>query len=107
MGDGDRAAGLFSLINPVHHASTPEGVARYKVEPYVAVADVYSVEPHVGRGGWTWYTGSGAWLYRAGLEAILGFSLQGDKLRLEPSSEERRVGKECVSTCRSGWWPCH
>ncbi|HEY9541673.1 MAG TPA: glycosyl transferase family 36, partial [Luteimonas sp.] len=84
MGDGDRAFELFSLINPVHHASTPEGVARYKVEPYVAVADVYSVEPHVGRGGWTWYTGSGAWLYRAGLEAILGFYLQGDKLRLDP-----------------------
>ena len=84
MGDGDRAFELFSLINPVHHASTPEGVARYKVEPYVAAADVYSVEPHVGRGGWTWYTGSGAWLYRAGLEAILGFHLRGKELRLDP-----------------------
>ncbi|MGY0652739.1 GH36-type glycosyl hydrolase domain-containing protein [Luteimonas sp. A537] len=84
MGDGDRAFELFSLINPVHHASTPEGVDRYKVEPYVAVADVYSVEPHVGRGGWTWYTGSGAWLYRAGLEAVLGFHLQGAHLRLDP-----------------------
>jgi cyclic beta-1,2-glucan synthetase len=84
MGDGDRAFELFSLINPIHHAATPDGVARYKVEPYVAAADVYSVEPHVGRGGWTWYTGSGAWLYRAGLEAILGFYLQGDRLRLDP-----------------------
>ncbi|HZW17882.1 MAG TPA: glycosyl transferase family 36 [Luteimonas sp.] len=84
LGDGDRAFDLFSLINPVHHAATPEGVDRYKVEPYVAVADVYSVAPHVGRGGWTWYTGSGAWLYRAGLEAILGFRLQGDHLRLDP-----------------------
>ena len=84
LGDGDRAFELFSLINPVHHAATPDGVARYQVEPYVAAADVYSVEPHVGRGGWTWYTGSGAWLYRAGLEAILGFHLQGEQLRLDP-----------------------
>jgi cellobiose phosphorylase len=54
------------------------------VEPYVACADVYSVAPHVGRGGGTWYTGSAAWLYRAGLEAVLGFHLQGDRLRLDP-----------------------
>jgi cyclic beta-1,2-glucan synthetase len=84
QGDGDRAEALFSLLNPIHHASTPEAVARYKVEPYVSAADVYSVEPHVGRGGWTWYTGSGAWLYRAGLEAILGFHLRGDRLLLDP-----------------------
>ncbi|HVI59123.1 MAG TPA: glycosyl transferase family 36 [Luteimonas sp.] len=84
MGDGDRAEELFSLINPVHHASTPGGVERYKVEPYVIAADVYSVAPHVGRGGWTWYTGSGAWIYRAGLEAILGFRKQGDRLCLDP-----------------------
>src|SRR3546814_18456594 len=73
MGDGDRAFELFSLINPVHHASTPEGVARSKVEPYVAVAAVYSVEPHVGRGGRTGHTGSGAWPYPAGLGALPGF----------------------------------
>jgi cyclic beta-1,2-glucan synthetase len=84
LGDGDRAGELFSLINPIHHAATPEGVERYKVEPYVVAADVYSVAPHVGRGGWTWYTGSGAWLYRAGLEAILGFRKQGDRLLLDP-----------------------
>ncbi|MGV8921968.1 MAG: GH36-type glycosyl hydrolase domain-containing protein [Thermomonas sp.] len=84
LGDGDRAEGLFTLINPIHHSATADAVARYKVEPYVAAADVYSVEPHVGRGGWTWYTGSGAWLYRAGLEAILGFHLEGDRLRLDP-----------------------
>ncbi|MEO5565975.1 MAG: glycosyl transferase family 36 [Luteimonas sp.] len=84
LGDGDRAESLFALINPIHHTRTVEAVARYKVEPYVAAADVYSVHPHVGRGGWTWYTGSGAWLYRAGLEAILGFHLEGDHLRLEP-----------------------
>ncbi|MEO5963119.1 MAG: glycosyl transferase family 36 [Thermomonas sp.] len=84
LGDGDRAEGLFSLINPIHHSETADAVARYKVEPYVAAADVYSVEPHVGRGGWTWYTGSGGWLYRAGLEAILGFHLEGNRLRLDP-----------------------
>ena len=84
LGDGDRAEALFALINPIHHAATADAVARYKVEPYVAAADVYSVDPHIGRGGWTWYTGSGAWLYRAGLEAILGFHLEGDRLRLSP-----------------------
>ena len=84
MGEGDRAGELFALINPIHHTDTPEAIDRYKVEPYVACADVYSVAPHVGRGGWTWYTGSAAWLYRAGLEAILGFHLEGKQLRLAP-----------------------
>ncbi len=59
-------------------------MARYKVEPYVACADVYSVAPHIGRGGWTWYTGSAAWLYRAGLEAMLGFQLTGNALTIDP-----------------------
>ncbi|MEP6898661.1 MAG: glycosyl transferase family 36, partial [Rhodanobacter sp.] len=84
LGDGDRAAALFDLLNPIHHSDSTEAVDRYKVEPYVVSADVYSVEPHVGRGGWTWYTGSAAWLYRAGLEAILGFHLLGDRLRIDP-----------------------
>ncbi|MGV8954449.1 MAG: GH36-type glycosyl hydrolase domain-containing protein, partial [Cypionkella sp.] len=84
MGQGDRAGELFALINPIHHADTADAIERYKVEPYVACADVYSVEPHVGRGGWTWYTGSAAWLYRAGLEAILGFRLQGGHLCIDP-----------------------
>jgi cellobiose phosphorylase len=84
LGEGDRAGELFSLINPIHHAGTREAIERYKVEPYVACADVYSVAPHVGRGGWTWYTGSGAWLYRAGLEAILGFRVQGAQLCIDP-----------------------
>ena len=84
MGEGDRAGELFSLINPIHHADTREAADRYKVEPYVVCADLYSVAPHVGRGGWTWYTGSGAWLYRAGLEAILGFKLQGAQLCIDP-----------------------
>jgi cellobiose phosphorylase len=84
LGDGDRAGEMLKLLNPIHHSDSAEAVARYKVEPYVACADVYSVAPHVGRGGWTWYTGSAAWLYRAGLEAVLGFHLQGDRLRLDP-----------------------
>ena len=84
LGDGDRAGALFDLLNPIHHGDSAEAIARYKVEPYVVCADVYSVAPHIGRGGWTWYTGSAAWLYRAALEAILGFRLRGDRLRIDP-----------------------
>ena len=84
LGDGVRAADTFDMLNPVHHSDSPAAVQRYKVEPYVACADVYAVAPHIGRGGWTWYTGSAAWLYRAGLEALLGFQLRGDRLRIEP-----------------------
>ena len=66
LGDGDKANELFSILNPINRASTRAGVHRYKVEPYVAAADVYAESPHVGRGGWTWYTGSAGWMYRAG-----------------------------------------
>ncbi len=83
-GRGRRAVELFGLLNPVHHSASPEAVARYKVEPYVVAADVYGKAPHVGRGGWTWYTGSASWLYRVGLEAILGFHLKGDRLEVAP-----------------------
>ena len=76
LGDGDRAAELFSLLNPVNHGRTAEEVARYRAEPYVVAADVYSVPPHTGRGGWTWYTGSAGWMYRVGIEAILGITLR-------------------------------
>ena len=64
--------------------STRAGLHKYKVEPYVAVGDVYAVPPHTGRGGWTWYTGSAGWMYRAGLESILGFKLSGESLRIDP-----------------------
>ncbi|MFW5947676.1 MAG: GH36-type glycosyl hydrolase domain-containing protein, partial [Gemmatimonadota bacterium] len=84
LGDGDGAAELFSILNPVNQASTRAGVHRYKVEPYVSVGDVYAESPHTGRGGWTWYTGSAGWMHRAGLEWILGFRLRGDSLRLDP-----------------------
>jgi cyclic beta-1,2-glucan synthetase len=84
LGDGERAGELFSLLNPVNHSSTRAGLHKYKVEPYVAVGDVYAVPPHTGRGGWTWYTGSAGWMYRAGLESILGFKLHGDSLKIDP-----------------------
>ena len=84
LGQGDKSADLFSLVNPINHSSTRADVQRYKVEPYVVAADVYSVAPHVGRGGWTWYTGAAGWMYRAGIEGILGFRLQGAFLLLAP-----------------------
>jgi cyclic beta-1,2-glucan synthetase len=84
LGDGERAGELFSLLNPINHASTRAGLHKYKVEPYVAVGDVYAVPPHTGRGGWTWYTGSASWMYRAGLESILGFKLRGERLLIDP-----------------------
>lgn len=84
LGQGNRAGALFDLLNPIHHADSASKLDRYRVEPYVACADVYSVAPHVGRGGWTWYTGSAGWLYRAGLEALLGFQLRGQSLLLDP-----------------------
>jgi len=84
MGQGDRAEALFRLLNPIYHSDTPEKVERYRVEPYVVAADVYSVPPHNGRGGWTWYTGSASWMYRLGLEAILGLRRVGKVLRIAP-----------------------
>ena len=84
QGDGDRAMELYQMINPITHASTADDVATYKVEPYVVAADVYTAEGHVGRGGWTWYTGSASWLYRVGLEAILGFTKRGESLVIDP-----------------------
>jgi cyclic beta-1,2-glucan synthetase len=84
LGNGDRAAELFSLLNPINHASTRASIHRYMVEPYVACADVYSAPGHVGRGGWTWYTGSAGWMYRAGIEAILGINLRGQILSIDP-----------------------
>ncbi len=84
QGDAKRAWELFGLINPVNHARTAEETAVYKVEPYVAAADVYAVAPHTGRGGWTWYTGSAAWLYRLMVESLLGLRLEVDHVRFAP-----------------------
>ncbi|MSR57076.1 MAG: cyclic beta 1-2 glucan synthetase [Planctomycetaceae bacterium] len=84
LGDYQRAWELFSLINPIHHGSTPGRIATYKVEPYVVAADVYAVAPHTGRGGWTWYTGSASWMYRLIVESLLGLHLEVDRLRFTP-----------------------
>jgi cyclic beta-1,2-glucan synthetase len=84
LGDGDRAFHLLDLLNPFTHARTREEAERYKVEPYVVAADVYTAPGHVGRGGWTWYTGSASWSYRAALEGILGFAKRGDRLSITP-----------------------
>lgn len=84
IGSGDEGIGLLQMINPLRRTQNQEGVARYRVEPYVIAADVYSNPTMVGRGGWTWYTGSSAWLYRAWLEEVFGFELRGDELLLNP-----------------------
>jgi cyclic beta-1,2-glucan synthetase len=83
-GDGEQAARLLGMLGPVHHAATAEAMARYAVEPYVVAADVYAAPGHVGRGGWTWYTGSAAWMYRIALGHLLGIQLEGGKLRFAP-----------------------
>jgi cyclic beta-1,2-glucan glucanotransferase len=88
LGDKQRAWELLSLINPLNHSSTPADIATYKVEPYVVAADVYAVSPHIGRGGWTWYTGSAGWMYRLLVESLLGLRLEIDKLRLFPCLPE-------------------
>jgi cellobiose phosphorylase len=83
LGDA-RAWELFELINPVRHGSNAEALAAYKVEPYVVAADVYGVEPHVGRGGWTWYTGSAGWMYRLLTESLLGLRVENGRLHVKP-----------------------
>jgi cyclic beta-1,2-glucan synthetase len=84
LGDGARAVDLMRMLNPFTHADTADAVATYKVEPYVVCADVYTATGHVGRGGWTWYTGSASWMYRAALEGVLGFAKRGECLHIEP-----------------------
>ncbi len=84
LGAGEQAFALFDLVNPINHGNSAEACKRYKVEPYVVAADVYSVAPHNGRGGWTWYTGAAGWMYRAGIEGILGIRREGDWLLIAP-----------------------
>jgi cyclic beta-1,2-glucan synthetase len=106
QGNGERAFELFQMLNPLTHARTPEEVATYKVEPYVVAADVYTAEGQLGRGGWTWYTGSASWLYRVGLEGILGLRKEADMLFVEPRAPagwreyviEYRHGGACTSS---------
>jgi cyclic beta-1,2-glucan synthetase len=94
LGDAERAWGVWNLVRPSAHGATPAAIDIYKVEPYVVAADVYAVAPHVGRGGWTWYTGSAAWMYRLMVESLLGVRLEGECLRIEP----------CLPADWTGFW---
>jgi len=85
LGRRERALALLEMLNPIHHARDPAEAARYKVEPYVLAADIYGVQPHIGRGGWTWYTGSAGWMLRVALESVLGLKIEaGQWLKLRP-----------------------
>lgn len=84
LGDGDRAWRIFDFINPIQHATTPSDTELYRVEPYVLAADIASVAPHTGRGGWSWYTGSAAWTLRLGIEGIVGLQLRNGQLHIDP-----------------------
>jgi cyclic beta-1,2-glucan synthetase len=84
LGDSKKAWEILTMINPINHAKSPEEVTKYKVEPYVIAADVYALSPHIGRGGWSWYTGSAGWMYRMIVESLLGLRLETDKLYVEP-----------------------
>ena len=91
QGDGDRAEWLFRMLNPVLRCTDMAALERYRVEPYVLAADIYTSPEYPGRGGWTWYTGSSAWLWRFGIEALLGLRRSGEELILDP--------------CIPGTWP--
>ncbi len=84
LGDGERATQLYHLLNPINHSENFESMSKYKAEPYVMAADVYGLHPHIGRGGWTWYTGAASWMYRSALESILGFEISVNKFRVDP-----------------------
>jgi cyclic beta-1,2-glucan synthetase len=92
LGEGDKATKVLEMLNPVHHTRTPEEVATYKGEPYVAAADVYSLQGQQGRCGWTWYTGSSGWIYRTWIEDVLGLKVRGDRLHLNPAISSRWDG---------------
>ena len=101
LGEGDKAADLFSMLNPINHARTRSDVHRYKVEPYVIAADIYAAAPNIGRGGWTWYTGSSGWMQRAGVESILGLRLRGAFLHLDPCIPKSWPGFEIALRLKS------
>jgi cyclic beta-1,2-glucan synthetase len=84
LGDGDKTHELLMMLNPIQHAGNSAAIHRYKVEPYAVCADVYSAPPHVGRGGWTWYTGSAGWMYRVTLEGLLGLKVEGAAMSIDP-----------------------
>ena len=84
LGGGDEVAELFHMLNPINHTRTTREMERYRGEPYVMAGDVYGRQPHAGRAGWTWHTGSAAWMYRAGVESILGLRRRGATFSVAP-----------------------
>ena len=107
LGKTDLAERLFRMINPVYHSDTADKARLYRVEPYVVAADVHSEPPHAGRGGWTWYTGSAGWMYRLGIEAILGLVPRGDRLRFRPRLPNHWVGYRLTYRWRRSTYHVH
>jgi cyclic beta-1,2-glucan synthetase len=101
LGDGDQAHALFAGLNPINHALTQEEAARYRLEPYVAAADIYANPAHYGRGGWSWYTGSAGWMQRVGVESILGVRIEGNALLIDPCIPKSWPGFTVTLTWRS------
>jgi cyclic beta-1,2-glucan synthetase len=101
LGSGDEVAELFHMLNPINHARTAADVERYKAEPFVVAGDVYSRAPHAGRAGWSWYTGAAAWMYRAGLESMLGLRKRGDTFSIDPCIPSSWPGYEIAWRVRS------
>jgi cyclic beta-1,2-glucan synthetase len=84
LGEGQKAVRLLQMMNPIESNRGPADVARYRGEPYVMAGDVWNAAGHIGQSGWTWYTGSAAWMYRIWIEEVLGFRLRGDRFTVEP-----------------------
>lgn len=106
LGDGNRAHALFSMLNPIQHSLTSGHADRYKLEPYVVAADIYSETPHTGRGGWSWYTGSAGWMQRTGIESILGIRIQGEILIIAPCIPQEWPEFEVILHWRSARYQC-
>ena len=100
LGSGDEATEIFHMLNPVNHTRTPGDVARYGLEPYVLAGDVYNHAAHRGRGGWSWYSGSAGWMYRAAVESILGLRRCGGAFAVDPCVPS--TWPECAMTWRVG-----
>ncbi len=99
---GDEAMELFHMINPVNHTRTPEALERYRAEPYVVAADVYAHPAHLGRGGWSWYTGSAGWMYQTAIEGLLGLRRAGRSFSMDPS-----IPALWADTRSTGAWAIH
>ena len=94
LGEGNQAGALLAMLNPINHSLTPAELHRYKVEPYVAAADIYSRSPNIGRGGWTWYTGAAGWMQRASIEHVLGVRIRNDFIEIDPCIPDHWPGFE-------------